>query len=572
MRREPKKGIRLRILLCMITAALTLVCMVAVVSAEGDGDSAPAAQAAGDAAQPETVQYTAVVVDAATGAAVPNAEVSLAGLAAKGQTYGNETYFTVPAGSDIQAKVSAEGYYPAKGKLYSGAASDIVETITLKRNPMTNTDPTGLSNDVTGTDLPQMPATATDLQPSAEPGDDPATEANLPEAAVPAESAPPGDVPGTYTDLPVSAAPMDMTPMDDSGLDQENQNVEAQTPVNESGAVPDAPPAWAESGQPYIKGNLGMAEELRLLQSALDERVAAVRAAFDADASVQITYDADNMADIWAIYAVKSGMTDNYPYNVEFQTQEQSDILRSVFWDMTNVTATVQVVGGERSCVIRVERKTCADVMDSYGLADQASELAALTTPDMRDTVNSQLSNSILSILSDDEFQSIERQLQGVSGERRDVVLAALSLEGKISYFWGGKSYHVGWDDRWGEDRLVTAAGASQTGTVRPFGLDCSGFVSWAFINAGGDQNIINYIGNGTSMQWYNSKAIGMDQLRPGDLLFYKPPGGTGVDHVGIYIGDNKVVHCTTNGGGGVIVTGLGKFIYARTPYIYGDD
>jgi hypothetical protein len=265
-------------------------------------------------------------------------------------------------------------------------------------------------------------------------------------------------------------------------------------------------------------------------------------------------------------------MTDNYPYGVVFETQEQSEILQSIFWDMTNVTATVQVIGGNRSCVIHVERKTCGDVLDTYGLADQTKELAALTTADMRATVSGQLTDSILSRLSDEEFQAVEQQLQGLSGERRDVVLAALSLEGKISYFWGGKSYHVGWDDRWGEYRLVTAGGSGETGTVRLFGMDCSGFVSWAFINAGGDQDLIKYIGNGTSMQWYNSKAISMSELRPGDLLFYKPPGGTGVDHVGIYIGGGKVVHCTTNGGGGVIVTGLGKFAYARTPYIYGND
>ena len=344
-----------------------------------------------------------------------------------------------------------------------------------------------------------------------------------PEAVSPAEAATATDlsqteatatdftqIPSTATDLPVSATPTDLpaeTPPS-KALDEENEKVEAETPTNESGEVPDTTPGWAESGQPYIQGNLGMAEELRLLESILDQRMDTVRAAFDISENVQITYDADNMADIWAIYAVKSGMTDNYPYSVEIKTPEQRDIFQSVFWDMTNVTATVQVIGGERDCVIRVERKTYVEALDTYGLADQVDTLAALTTPDMRSTVSGQLTDSILSKLSDGEFQAIEQQIQGLDGERRDVVLAALSLEGKIGYFWGGKSYHVGWDDRWGENRTVTSGGSSQTGTVRPFGMDCSGFVSWAFIN----------------------------------------------------------------GGGGVIVTALGKFIYARTPYIYGND
>ena len=37
---------------------------------------------------------------------------------------------------------------------------------------------------------------------------------------------------------------------------------------------------------------------------------------------------------------------------------------------------------------------------------------------------------------------------------------------------------------RWGVPTEVTAAGSGSTGTVRPFGLDCSGFVDWTFYNA----------------------------------------------------------------------------------------
>ena len=59
--------------------------------------------------------------------------------------------------------------------------------------------------------------------------------------------------------------------------------------------------------------------------------------------------------------------------------------------------------------------------------------------------------------------------------ERRAVVQNALTLYGKVSYFWGGKSLVLGWDSRWGQLRQVTAAGNSTTGTYRPYGLDCSG-------------------------------------------------------------------------------------------------
>lgn len=68
--------------------------------------------------------------------------------------------------------------------------------------------------------------------------------------------------------------------------------------------------------------------------------------------------------------------------------------------------------------------------------------------------------------------------------KRRRVVETACSLVGKTDYFWGGKSLTTGWDTRWGTLRKVTAPSNSTTGTFRPYGLDCSGFVDWVFCNA----------------------------------------------------------------------------------------
>ena len=55
---------------------------------------------------------------------------------------------------------------------------------------------------------------------------------------------------------------------------------------------------------------------------------------------------------------------------------------------------------------------------------------------------------------------------------------------GKVNYFWGGKSSAIGWDSAWGTMRRVTAAGSPSSGTIRAYGLDCSGFVTWAFNNS----------------------------------------------------------------------------------------
>ena len=53
----------------------------------------------------------------------------------------------------------------------------------------------------------------------------------------------------------------------------------------------------------------------------------------------------------------------------------------------------------------------------------------------------------------------------------------------------------LGWDSRWGQLRKVTAEGSSSTGTYRPYGLDCSGFVDWVFYNATDGAYVIGHGG-----------------------------------------------------------------------------
>ena len=86
-----------------------------------------------------------------------------------------------------------------------------------------------------------------------------------------------------------------------------------------------------------------------------------------------------------------------------------------------------------------------------------------------------------------------------LSEERRMVVTYALAFVGKVSYFWGGKSLTLGWDERWGTSMEITAPGDETTGTVRPFGLDCSGFVDWVFYNATGGKVVLGQGGGVTA-------------------------------------------------------------------------
>lgn len=163
-----------------------------------------------------------------------------------------------------------------------------------------------------------------------------------------------------------------------------------------------------------------------------------------------------------------------------------------------------------------------------------------------------------------------ERLPDDLSMERRMVVTYALALVDKVNYFWGGKSLVLGWDDRWGELTEVTAEGSDSTGTEQPYGLDCSGFVDWAFYNASGGEYVIGQ-GGGAMEQHANCVDIEWDEAQPGDLLFYPED-----EHVGIaagrdWLGRLLVVHCAS-GTGSVAISHRTGFEAAARPVWYGDE
>ena len=150
-----------------------------------------------------------------------------------------------------------------------------------------------------------------------------------------------------------------------------------------------------------------------------------------------------------------------------------------------------------------------------------------------------------------------ERLPDDLAMERRMVVTYALALVDKV-------------DDRWGELAEVTAEGSETTGTEQPYGLDCSGFVDWAFYNASGGEYVIGQ-GGGAMEQHANCVDIEWDEVQPGDLLFYPED-----EHVGIaagrdWLGRLLVVHCAS-GTGGVAISHCDGFETAARPVWYGDE
>jgi len=140
---------------------------------------------------------------------------------------------------------------------------------------------------------------------------------------------------------------------------------------------------------------------------------------------------------------------------------------------------------------------------------------------------------------------------QNCNATRKHILTTALSLVGKVPYFWGGKS-PPGWNDEWNTPKLVTAAGSTTSGTIRPFGLDCSGFTDWTYKTAVG----VSLYG-GTWNQWDETFSISASELLPGDLGFLKDANGQDWNHVLIFAGygeDGKRMWVHSSGGEGVIL------------------
>ena len=284
-----------------------------------------------------------------------------------------------------------------------------------------------------------------------------------------------------------------------------------------------------------------------------------------------------NWRDVLAVYAVRTTTDNASPDEVATLTEEKMEILREIFWDMNAISYHLETVSGgedEGDTVIlriTVTVKDHLQMADEYRFnADQRKLLEELMQPEYQELFAA-LTGSYQDIeLSPDEVAKIMENLPAdLSEARREVVLTAYQLLGRVHYFWGGKSLVIGWDSRWGMPMEVTAEGSSTTGTVRPFGLDCSGMVDWVFYNQSGGQYVIGHGGGATAQHSY-CMPIAWSDAQPGDLVFY--PGDS---HVGIVCGFDSsgnimVIHCASSENN-VVVTGKSGFTSIGRPEYFAD-
>lgn len=292
--------------------------------------------------------------------------------------------------------------------------------------------------------------------------------------------------------------------------------------------------------------------------------------------SIDLTGVLPDWREVIAVFAARTAGAEN-GVDVATMDADRVDRLRAVFWDMTEITSEVDTIhhdGGENGedwtehiLHLAVAAKSSEEMSTDYRFtAYQKKALAELLD-------DSALLDALLYDLDSLQYDAamLRRALpRNLSKERRAVVERALSLAGKVNYFWGGKSLAFGWDDRWGQLAKVTADGSSTTGTYRPYGLDCSGMVDWAFYNATDGSYVIGH-GGGAAMQHSYCTPVRWEDAQIGDLAFYPDD-----EHVGIVAGWDKdgsiqIVHCASSYNN-VVITGKEGFAAVGHPIYYTND
>lgn len=101
--------------------------------------------------------------------------------------------------------------------------------------------------------------------------------------------------------------------------------------------------------------------------------------------------------------------------------------------------------------------------------------------------------------------------------------------DGSFSALYAEASRYIGYPYVWGGSSPSTS-------------FDCSGYVCWVYTQSG-----VYYLPRTTAQGIFDRCAVvPRDEAKPGDLVFFTGTyaSSTPVSHVGIYVGENRMLHC----------------------------
>ena len=327
------------------------------------------------------------------------------------------------------------------------------------------------------------------------------------------------------------------------------------------------------TGEPVGEGTVSLGTAIAQIQQEYAARLAELQSGTHHKVLLQGT--PPDWREVVAVFAVRTAGAED-GVDVVTLDADRVERLRTVFWDMTELSASGESIDHPDSDPDDDTDDSWSEIILTITITSRTADEMRLIyafTPEqnrMLDELLEYLDEGFGGLfgslaISDAAAQALlDRLPEDLDPERRAVVEAACSLVGKVHYFWGGKSLVLGWDARWGITMQVTAPGSSSTGTYRPFGLDCSGYVDWVFYNASGGSCHLSR-GGGTYSQHAYSAPVPWSTALPGDLVFY--PGDS---HVGIVGGRDEngnllIIHCAS-GANNVVITGAGGFTSLARP------
>jgi len=286
--------------------------------------------------------------------------------------------------------------------------------------------------------------------------------------------------------------------------------------------------------------------------ASLDRKVAEASSGYE---NVSVVYDNDsdldsdsvnNWADVLGIYAVKTTTDATKPMEVATLTEDKKKMIRDLFYGMNSVAVnpvtkleTITVKDDEGNETEETVEKTYLYVnMSSEDYADAAKRYA-FTDQQM----------SLLNELMSPENYPLFAQLTGVDYYGG---LTSEDLKNIISNLPAGtKGAEI-------VKAALTRLGDPYSMAKRGSGnyVDCSYLAKWAYIQAG-----VSIPSTSVSQAKYcydNGYAVGQSELQPGDLIFWsKTSCHCGrwheIHHVGIYIGNKKVIEASSSKGRVVI-------------------
>lgn len=148
-----------------------------------------------------------------------------------------------------------------------------------------------------------------------------------------------------------------------------------------------------------------------------------------------------------------------------------------------------------------------------------------------------------------EKIKDSQQESKEVSSAQKKIDAALSELISRAPSGGGGGGSYVPGDSAVGNaiaQKALTRLGCRYWwGANGPNYFDCSGLVYWAYNQVGvslGRTTAAGYAGSG--------KAISRSELQPGDIITFSY--GSGVAHIGIYIGGGSFVHASGEGSGTV--------------------